>query len=162
MVALLEVVIASTIDGNLANDEIHLLILDTDGSKGTWTTVVIEGPAPGKRYGHTMSYKQPLIILFGGHNEGEPKNDTWVLYIDRTPLRWQKLIIDGDIPCDRVYHSSCTYNGSETEGAIMVFGGRDKDLNACNDLWTLFKQHGNVWKWSKNKGNTTAARFQVQ
>lgn len=139
---------------------LHLLVSNIDGTKGNWTNVLVNGPTPGQRYGHTLNYKKPLIVLFGGNTSNELKNDTWILSIDKIPLQWQSLKIEGEIPLERVYHSSCMSGGVESEEMIMIFGGRDKELNSHKDLWTLIRQPENVWKWVKNE-DAEVGRYQV-
>lgn len=151
------------LDGKLARDELHLLTLEAGGRKGLWTAVSVAGPTPGQRYGHSVNYKQPLIVLFGGSCAGETRNDTWVLAIDQTPLRWQQLLIEGPVPESRVYHSSGTFTFPETPNTLLIFGGRGKDLAARNDLWTLTHTSHSAWKWtqSAHKEDTSCARYQV-
>ena len=122
-----------------------------------------DGPTPGQRYGHTMSFKNSLIILFGGNANNELKNDTWILDIGNVPFKWKKLDITATLPPERVYHSSALYNGVDANGVIVIFGGRGKDQNSRNDLWTLYSQPNSTWKWAMNtcgKDNAPPARFQ--
>ena len=32
-----------------------------------WNIVPVVGPTPGKRYGHTLTYTKPFLIVFGGN-----------------------------------------------------------------------------------------------
>jgi len=126
--------------------------------------VQTDGPTPGKRYGHTMSYKNTFIFLFGGNTSSDSTNDTWFLPISKVPFKWEKLEFKSPIPDPRIYHTSCAYNGVESGGMLMIFGGRDKNSNPRNDLWTLFKKTDGSWEWiqAPNKGTETpAARYQV-
>jgi len=76
------------------------------------------------------------------------------------PFQWQELKIEGAIPSERIYHSSCSFSGIENEKMIMIFGGRSKELNSHKDLWTLIKESEDVWKWVKNE-DAEMGRYQV-
>ncbi len=126
--------------------------------------VQTDGPTPGKRYGHTMTYKNTFIFLFGGNTASEPTNDTWFLSITKVPFKWEKLSFSKPAPEARIYHTACTYNGFESGGMVMIFGGRGKDQSPRNDLWTLFKKSDGKWEWVQNvsKGKEQpSARYQV-
>jgi protein phosphatase len=49
--------------------------------------VPIEGNTPGLRYGHTMVYILPILILFGGSGWSEILNDVWILSTDKVPFK---------------------------------------------------------------------------
>ena len=53
--------------------------------------VPIDGITPGLRYGHTMVYIMPILILFAGSGKSEILNDIWILSTDKTPFKWEKL-----------------------------------------------------------------------
>jgi protein phosphatase len=48
----------------LASDDLYLLDLKDD--IGIWNTITVIGKTPGRRYGHTLTYAKPLLVLFGG------------------------------------------------------------------------------------------------
>ena len=152
------------IDGGLAADELYLLDIKNEGEKGSWMVVQTDGPTPGKRYGHTMTYKNTYIFLFGGNTSSELINDTWFLPISKVPFKWEKLEFSKTIPESRIYHTTSSYNGSEPGGMVMLFGGRGKDQNPKNDLWTLYKRSDGTWEWvqAASKGKEVPApRYQV-
>ena len=140
-----------------------MLTCSKDGNKGTWQIVQTIGPTPDRRYGHTLSYKNSTIFLFGGTTISELKNDTWILRIDKTPFEWQEIKCKGDLPIERVYHNSCMWS-VDSDGLILIFGGRGKDQNSRNDLWTLYKRSEDHWEWvmaNSNGKEVSAPRFQV-
>lgn len=152
------------VDRKLAVDELYLLSIEQSCDKGQWMVVQTDGATPGKRYGHTMSYKGNHIFLFGGSNNQEIKNDTWVLSIDKVPFKWRKLEFSAGVPERRVYHSSSAYTGTDPTSMIIIFGGRAKDQTSRNDLWTLHKKDEDHWEWvmmEYAKDNAPAPRYQV-
>jgi protein phosphatase len=69
--------------GSLASDDLYLLDLrEGDGTTGTWTIVPVVGPTPGRRYGHTLTYSRPYLVVFAGNTGQEPVNDFWCLNVD--------------------------------------------------------------------------------
>lgn len=50
----------------LASDD--LFLLDLKDNIGVWNTINVVGKTPGKRYGHTLSYSKPNLIVFGGNS----------------------------------------------------------------------------------------------
>ena len=42
---------------------------------GIWTVVPVVGTTPGRRYGHTLAYTKPFLVVFGG-NTGQVENTT--------------------------------------------------------------------------------------
>ncbi len=39
----------------------------------------MHGARPGRRYGHTLCFYKPHLILFGGSTGNETINETWIL-----------------------------------------------------------------------------------
>ena len=56
--------------GGLASDDLYLLDLKDGEDKATWSIVGVVGPTPGRRYGHTLVFAKPFLVVFGG-NTGE-------------------------------------------------------------------------------------------
>lgn len=133
--------------------------------KGEWTTVQIQGQTPGKRYGHTMAFCRPYIVLFGGHAGTELSNETWVLSVEKVPFEWVKLNFSKGIPDARIYQSLATCNAGRYTGSIFLFGGRGKDQNPMNDSWSLKRHPDGLWEWNKSLSKGKAlplARYQVK
>jgi len=65
--------------GKLADDELYLLRFkdDSDSDQGVWKKVPVTGKKPGARYGHSVVYFKPYIVVFGGNTGNEPTNDVW-------------------------------------------------------------------------------------
>lgn len=115
---------------------------------------------PGQRYGHTMLFNKPYLVVFGGNSGSRAENDVWLLNILRGPFAWQKYEFQSKImPCPRVYHSAAICEEGSAFGMMVVFGGRKetkKDHNgsqrelqvaALNDIWGLRKHRDGSWDW---------------
>ena len=138
----------------LATDELFLLDLTKGDDKAEWMNVLIEkGQTPGKRYGHSLVYSKPYIILFGGYFNNEVSNDVWLFNPEQKPFHWTQLDIKGDKPMPRIYHSAavCAYGGANDN--MIVFGGRNKSDQSLNDMWVLRKYENDVWEWKKAPQN---------
>ena len=64
----------------------------------TWTLVPVIGTTPGRRYGHTITYCKPFLIVFGGNTGSEPVNDVWVLNVEKAPFSWSKVECKSENP----------------------------------------------------------------
>jgi len=115
----------------------------------SWTLIKTEGPTPGKRYGHSMNYLKPYIVIFGGYAGCEPVNDTWVLMIEQIPFKWQKIDFKNELPLPRVYHTCSLCSTGKAAGMLVLFGGRAKDQNTLSDTWGLRKHRDGSWDWIK-------------
>jgi hypothetical protein len=38
------------------------------------------------RYGHSMTYNRPHLVLFGGNTGSEAVNDVWILNVEKNPF----------------------------------------------------------------------------
>ena len=129
-----------------------------------WIVVKVSGPAPGKRYGHTMSFLKPYLVVFGGHAGVEPINDVWALSIEKLPFTWEKITLSGEGPEARVYHTAAVCTVGLAAGMMVIFGGRGKDQNPRHDAWGLRRHRDGRWEWVQApfKGaHTPADRYQV-
>ena len=153
-----------TVDGELASDDLYILDLSAGDGKEKWLVVPVQGPTPGKRYGHTITYTTPYLVVFGGHAGHEPANDTWILSTEKEVLRWEKLNGLKAQPEARLYHSAAACGCGAATGMVVVFGGRGKDQNPLDDSWGLRRHRDGAWEWLKApyKGKEVPkARYQV-
>lgn len=134
--------------GNLASDDLYLLDLKQGEDKGHWILIEVTGPTPGRRFGHSMSYYKPCIIVFGGQVENSPANDVWILSIDSMPFKWNKLNFDTECPPPRYYHSASVCPNS-ANGLIVIVGGRNNSEEAIGDVWHLRINQEKKWEWYK-------------
>lgn len=108
--------------------------------------VPIEGSTPGLRYGHTMVYILPILILFGGSGRSEILNDVWILSTDKVPFKWEKVNITG-VPNQRVYHSANLFKVHGNTEMMIVFGGRNKENTSVAEITGIKKTKENEWEW---------------
>ena len=75
----------------------------------TWKIIEITNKSmtPGQRYGHTMVFNKPYLVVFGGNSGNKAENDVWLLNINKGPFQWQRYEFQSKIcPSPRVYHSA--------------------------------------------------------
>jgi len=141
--------IKTLIDGQYAQDDLWFLDIKNN-EEASWMRVPIEGSTPGLRYGHSMVYIMPILILFAGSGKNEILNDIWVLSTDKTPFKWEKISANGNPPVARVYHTANLYKVAGNAEMMICFGGREKDNNSLNDLAGIKKDpNTNDWEWSQ-------------
>jgi len=51
----------------LASDDLYLLDLRNGDSATQWMIVPVIGKTPGRRYGHTIVFNKPNLLIFGGN-----------------------------------------------------------------------------------------------
>jgi len=113
--------------GSLASDDLYLLDLRNGEQMAQWMIVPVIGQTPGRRYGHTIVFSKPYLLVFGGNTGTEPVNDVWCLNVDKAPFSWLKLETPGDMPTIRVYHSAALCSMGSATGMMVIFGGRTSD-----------------------------------
>lgn len=133
--------------GSLASDDLYLLDMRLGEDQATWMTVPVVGSTPGRRYGHTLIYIKPHLIVFGGNTGSEPVNDVWSLNVEKAPFSWARLEIKSDQPPVRVYHSASLCMTGSAMGMMVIFGGRTADQSALNDTWGLRRHRDGRWDW---------------
>lgn len=80
---------------------------------------------PGQRYGHTMVFNKPYLVVFGGNSGNRAENDVWLLNINKGPFQWQKYEFQNKVcPSPRVYHSAAICEQGSAQGMMVVYGGR--------------------------------------
>ncbi len=56
--------------GALASDQLYMLDLKDGIKDASWPKIIIQaGKSPGRRYGHSVVFNDPFLILFGGIKE---------------------------------------------------------------------------------------------
>ena len=141
-------------NGQYATDDLWFLDIKNQ-EEANWMQVPIEGQTPGPRYGHSMVYIYPNLILFGGSsNVGQNKKnlimkDVWIFPTDKTPFNWIRLDTEGNsILSARLYHTACVYQKINGENeSLVLFGGRDSQNVSLKDLCLLTKQKDNNYQW---------------
>ena len=70
----------SITNGGLAEDILNIFKLNLEReTEGEWFQINSEGVRPGQRYGHSLSYLEPYVILFGGNLNPKLLNDIWLM-----------------------------------------------------------------------------------
>lgn len=127
----------------------YLLDLRSGDKGAQWMIVPVVGNTPGRRYGHTITFSKPYLLVYGGNTGTEPVNDVWCLNVDKAPFSWHKLETTGEVPAVRVYHSAALCISGSATGMMVIFGGRTADQSALNDTWGLRKHRDGRWDWVK-------------
>ena len=103
------------------------------------------GPWPYLRYGHTVSAYGHLVILFGGRNDKQPCNVTWVF--NTIARNWCAMPTSGTPPPERDGHTSCIigdwlYIHGGYEELHLRFGAEVYRLNLVTWQWQQVKTKG--------------------
>jgi protein phosphatase len=144
---------------------LYLFRYEPGNDSAKWSEVKTVGTKPAPRYGHTLTFSSPYVIMFGGITGQETVNDSWCLNIDKEPYQWSKLTCQGPNPGARVYHSAAHCQSGAATGMIVIFGGRSGDRqDALNDAWGLRKHRDGRWDWVQapyhHNGIRPKARYQ--
>lgn len=135
------------VGGTIAKEHLyHLKVKDT---KALWSEVTVKGEKPLPRYGHSLSYCKPHVILFGGSTGSEVLNETWCINMLEDPFVWKRLVCPGPKPTPRVYHSADICNYGEANRMIIIFGGRDATGKTLNEIWGLRRHNSGKWDWTR-------------
>lgn len=138
----------AVVGGKIAQEQLFDLRV-VDDLRAVWAEVRVNGERPGPRYGHSLTFAKPNLVLFGGSNGSETMNDTWILNLQNNLFQWTKLDIVGPIPTPRVYHSAdlCQFGGAN--GMIIIFGGRNIKNQTLNEVWGLRRHRDGKWDWTR-------------
>eukprot|EP00918_Siedleckia_nematoides_P005801 GHVU01012710.1.p1 GENE.GHVU01012710.1~~GHVU01012710.1.p1 ORF type:complete len:385 (+),score=53.33 GHVU01012710.1:236-1390(+) len=148
--------------GSLSSDDLYLL--DVRKQPMSWMRVPITGVTPGRRYGHSMVYHKPNLVVVGGNNGKDCFNDIWFMDVEKSPFRWHMVSLPRQArqPPPRVYHSSDLCTDGPAKGMIVVFGGRTAGNTPLNDAWGLRQHRDGSWDWVEapsKSGRPPEARF---
>eukprot|EP00007_Cunea_sp_BSH-02190019_P004525 CAMPEP_0174240368 /NCGR_PEP_ID=MMETSP0417-20130205/18519_1 /TAXON_ID=242541 /ORGANISM="Mayorella sp, Strain BSH-02190019" /LENGTH=994 /DNA_ID=CAMNT_0015319451 /DNA_START=447 /DNA_END=3431 /DNA_ORIENTATION=- len=99
----------------------------------SWEKISAKGELPMPRSGHTMSFVNNKVIVFGGQTGSGFLNDVRVLNLDS----WQwsdpyKGEIPANVPSVRAEHSATIVGG-----LVFIFGGVQKNGSAMRDMYSL-------------------------
>ena len=134
----------------MASDDLYLLELRNGDAATQWMIVPVVGKTPGRRYGHTIVFSKPHLLVFGGNTVTELVNDVWCLNVDKAPFSWQGLeVTNSELPSVRAYHSSALCTTGSATGMMVTFGGRSGDQSALKDTWGLRRHRDGRWDWVK-------------
>jgi len=150
--------------GSLASDDLFLLDLRNGENNASWMVVPVIGTTPGRRYGHTIVFSKPHLLVFGGNTGSETVNDVWCLNVEKSPFNWNKVEVKNEKPPARVYHSASICSTGSATGMMVIFGGRATDSSALSDTWGLRRHRDGRWDWVKapyrSGGSQATPRYQ--
>jgi len=123
----------------------------------TWTQLQFSGPTPDVRLGHSAVYDpvRNRILIFGGWNQGGPRNDVWALPLSGTP-EWAEIIPSGTSPPGRSRHAAIY---DLPRDRMVIFGGLDAGNAPQSDAWSLPLGEDLVWTQLAPGGPLPAARY---
>jgi len=148
--------------GSLSSEDLHLLDVQ-QGSQ--WMVVKVTGPTPGRRYGHSMTFIKPQLVVFGGNNGSQAECDIWTMDVEVQPFQWAevKTMNGARGPLPRVYHSADVCREGPAAGMMVVFGGRAPESRSLKDTWGLRRHRDGRWDWVEaptKRGQPPEPRFQ--
>ncbi len=132
--------------GDLAVNDVWVLLNANGMGTPTWTKLLTVGPPPSMRMAHSAVYDSASnrMIVFGGETDiiqATTTNDVWVLSnangLGGIPA-WTQLLPAGALPTQRDLHSA-VYDS--TTNRMIVFGGYANSTFA-KDLWVLSNANG--------------------
>ncbi|GFE54485.1 serine threonine phosphatase [Babesia ovis] len=134
--------------GSLSSDDLYLLDLRRE-KQLSWITVPTTGRSPGRRYGHTMVFCKPNLVVIGGNDGQQASNDVWFLNVEKSPFCWVEVVFPPNLkqPPKRVYHSADLCREGPAATMIVIFGGRCSDNRSLNDIWGLRQHRDSTWDW---------------
>jgi hypothetical protein len=101
--------------------------------EGLWAEVLVLGPAPRGRYGHTAVHDRlrDRAVFFGGTNDTTVFDEVWTLSFTGDP-QWTKLATSGSAPS--LVHAAAVWDSAGDR--MVVFGGRTT-AGWSNGTWAL-------------------------
>ncbi|XP_043711293.1 serine/threonine-protein phosphatase BSL1-like [Telopea speciosissima] len=134
-----------------------LYVLDLTNDKFKWHRVVVQGPGPGPRYGHSVDLvAQRYLVTVCGNDGKRVLSDAWALDTAQKPYRWQQLNPEGDRPSARMYATS----SARSDGMFLLCGGRDASGMPLADAYGLLMHRNGQWEWTLAPGVSPSPRYQ--
>eukprot|EP00398_MALV-I-01_sp_L67-1_P001007 gene1007-246_t len=118
--------------GSLSSDSLYLLDYRNENMPN-WLEVPVNGPTPGKRYGHSMSYTKPLLVTFGGNNGQHALNDIWFLN--------QSFQFAQPLSNYRIYTSLYPARGHVRAQPEQMIGIRENKIQADDSMSVFSSAH---------------------
>ena len=113
-----------------------------------WSLIDARGTLPPASMCHSATIIGTKMFVFGG--QGKYDSNNIISVFDTETDCWLNTPSAGQLPEDRKYHSSFSYNGE-----LYIFGGQNSDGCKswhCNDLWK-FSPETFTWKKVEPKEN---------
>lgn len=134
------------VGGSITKEQLYKVRVE--GAAAVWTEVTTTGARPGPRYGHSLVFAKPALVLLGGSTGTEALNDVWLLGVRQKAFAWTRLEPPGAGPSPRVYHFAqlCGFGGAA--GMVIVYGGRDGENRTLGEVWGLRRHRNGTWDWA--------------
>ncbi|GAW82840.1 hypothetical protein, conserved [Plasmodium gonderi] len=135
--------------------------------KRMWVHIKTAGKKPNNRYGHTLDFLYPHLILFGGNENIYDeenlffKNDLWVLNINKCKTKydknrkkvlyfsWQEIEYQTIDPLGRYFHATTIwYDRENNVNNLILYGGKMKNRTSISNRLLSLQNNGNNWYWS--------------
>lgn len=154
------------VGGSIAKEQLYHMKVNEATMQAQWSEVKTGNDKPKARYGHSLVYSRPNLILFGGSTGTDTLNDVWMLNLVARNFVWERIHFTAPpYPSPRVYHYAdiCTQGGAA--GMIIIYGGRDAENKTVNEVWGLRKHRTGKWDWvtppvNPNSEVTPMGRYQ--
>lgn len=109
----------------------------------------ISSVSPSSRYGHTLNFVPPYLVLFGGNMGSGLTNELWTMNMKRDSYKWVRVTIEGPQPSPRIYHFGASWCAPVQIQCLLVFGGKLGKDQSSGELWGLKKNPKKKWEWIK-------------
>ena len=161
-------IFGGTDQNGVVPDDLYILNISQYYNNYTWNKLINDGQGPGSRYGHTIIYKKPYLLILGGNLETNYSNQVHYALIDENniykKIKWNilKIANNSQFPSPRIYQTCSICKYGNNSDMIFLFGGRDKKGMPLNDCWVL-KNIKEKWEWEKipyRNGYEPQKRFQ--
>ena len=140
-------------DGTNARNDVWALSL---AGTPTWTALTPSGTPPSARSSASAIYDpvRDRMVVFGGHDGTNARNDVWALSLAGTPA-WTQLAPTGTPPSARRDHTAIY---DPVRDRMIVFGGFDGSAYH-NDVWALSLAGATAWAALAPSGTLPSARY---
>ncbi|CAA9990146.1 conserved Plasmodium protein, unknown function [Plasmodium knowlesi strain H] len=160
--------VSSDVDSDM-DEEKNEYYSSLRGVKRAWVHIQAVGRKPSSRYGHTLDFLYPHIVLFGGNEnvcDDERtffcKNDLWVLNIRKGKIKrtncqrkrivyfqWEEIEYQSVDPLGRYFHATTVWYDVENKmNNLILYGGKMRKKTSISSRLLVLQNCGNVWRWS--------------
>jgi dynein heavy chain len=131
-------------------------VLGLGGDVYSWQLADTMGDVPVARWRHTATLlpEGDAVLVFGGHNQGQRFNDTYVLSVDK--MEWNIKECAGTPPHPRSHHTSNLINfepndetGEPEKWKICVIGGYGGPGTTRDFFMDVHMLELDTWTWVK-------------
>jgi hypothetical protein len=141
-------------DGEKIRNEVWVLCPE---SKEPWSLLDVSGGLPPPLVGHSAVYDEvrDRILVFGGWDGNDFRNETWELTLDAPPT-WRRLMPVGIQPGGRVDHTAIY---DPIRDRMLVYGGFAGSAGPLIELWELSLSGTSEWRELETAGDRPRKRY---